>query len=486
MLGLKGYILSVVLVCLGFACKASNETSESRATKSDSSVANQQNIVMIIVDDLRPALGVYGDDKAHTPNIDSLAFQGVSFNQAYANVPVCGASRASFLTGLRPQKNRFIDYKALAEKDAPGAKSLPQIFRENGYQTMAVGKIFHHARDLADESWSEGVHTSGIPHTTSLAANAAKLKNDVPSESEQLDMLWFESADVEDEDYPDGKVKDKALDAISLLAAKKEPFFLSVGFIRPHLPFYAPTKYYDLHPLEKFSPFSHRTTPDDAPSSLRGSGEIKTYSFSDYVYNSDVFHTSSLRGYYASISYVDALVGDVVEQLTSLNLRESTTIILLSDHGFHLGEHNFWTKHTLLKTALRVPLIISGPNTATNVQSNALLELIDIFPTVLDLAKIPKPEGIDGESFESITNNPLLEHKKQIYSRFKKGDSIITSDSIFTLYDLGTSKEEMLFDLIADPHETQNLASESEYQNRKTKLKTMLLDCKNNSKCVTH
>ncbi|MBU3020418.1 sulfatase [Aestuariibacter sp. A3R04] len=457
------------------------------AFSGQASQTNQHNIVMIIVDDLRPVLGTYGDEKAYTPNIDRLASQGVTFNKAYANVPVCGASRASLLTGLRPTKNRFLNYKTLAEIDAPGAKSLPQVLRENGYRTMAIGKVFHHPRDLADVSWSEGVHTSGMPHTTSLRTDAGIKQDEQLAAPDNTSIPWYESADVDDEDYPDGKVKNKTLEALSFLASKDEPFFLSVGFIRPHLPFYAPKKYYDLHPLEKFSPFFHRTRPSQAPASLHGSGEIKTYSFGDYVYNSDEFHVASKRGYYASVSYVDALVGDVLEQLTFLGLREHTTVIFVSDHGFHLGEHNFWTKHTLLKTALQVPLIIAGPSVAKNEKSDALLELIDIFPTVLDLAKIPKPQHIDGQSFTKVMTAPSNTHKKQVYSRFKNGDSIITDDLIFTTYKADDSRvEEMLYDFTVDPYETINQSATPDYKKHVNALKTMLQNCTKYHQCVTH
>lgn len=445
----------------------------------------QPNIIMIIVDDLRPVIGAYGDEKAHTPNIDRLARQGITFNRAFANVPVCGASRASLLTGLRPTKNRFLDYRSMAEEDAPGVKSLPQTLRESGYRTMAIGKIFHNAKDLADESWSEGVHTAGEPHTTSLKSVEQRVVYGNSTIEAKRKIPWYEIADVNDEDYPDGKVKTEALDALSFLASTEEPFFLSVGFIRPHLPFYAPKKYYDLHPAEKFPPFFHRVTPKDAPKSLHGSDEIKTYSFDEHTYNSDEFHTISQRGYYASVSYVDALIGDVLEQVTLLGLQDDTTIILVSDHGFHLGEHNFWTKHTLLKTALRVPLIISGPSISVKEYSDALIELVDIFPTVLDIAKIPLPKNIDGESFKSVIDDPSFDHKTQIYSRFKTGDSIITKNLILTLYESSGEEDEMLFDLQNDPYETQNMSKKSRYQGQMRRLKAMLKDCKEKKHCKT-
>lgn len=450
------------------------------------SQAKKQNIVMIMVDDLRPVLGIYGDNNAHTPNMDALAAQGVTFTQAYANVPVCGASRASMLTGIRPTKSRFIDYKAVAEKDAPGAKSLPQVLRESGYHTMAIGKIFHTGSDLAEESWSEKIQHSGMPHATRLnpdSENYLKGKKN----SKRINGPWYETVDVADEAYPDGKVKEKALTALTRLAKQDQPFFLGVGFIRPHLPFYAPKKYYDLHPKEKFSPFFHREKPKNAPDSLRGSGEIHTYHHKEYTFNSDAFHVSSLQGYYASVSYIDALVGDVVAQIDRLGLRDNTTIMMISDHGFNLGEHNFWTKHTMLETSLRIPMIVSGPDLAKNKKTDALVELLDVFPTITEITNLTAPTQIEGESFVKSLKDPALKHKKQIYSRFKAGDSIVTDDFIFTSYTTKDNQiEEMLYDHKTDPHEINNVVHEPSYQGRAAQLRAQLAACIQQQHCETH
>ncbi|MDG6099888.1 sulfatase [Alteromonas sp. ZYF713] len=447
----------------------------------------QQNIVMLVIDDLRPVIGAYGDEKAHTPNIDKLASNGVMFNHAYANVPVCGASRASLLTSLRPTKTRFLNFNAKAEEDVPGAKSLPQVLRESGYYTMAIGKIFHHSSDLADESWSERPVSGGLPHATTLNPESEKYKKPNEKRPNNARGPWYESANVADEDYGDGKAKVKALAALDKLAKQEQPFFLSVGFIRPHLPFNAPKQYYDLHPKNKFEPFFHRERPRFSPSGLKGSGEIQTYHFKDYDYNSDEFHVASQRGYYASVSYVDALIGDIMQRISALGLEKNTTVILLSDHGFNLGEHNFWGKHNMLNTALRVPLIVAGPSIVKNEETDALVELIDIFPTITDIANVSDAKDIAGESFIHVLKNPELEHKKQIYSRFKAGDSVVSKDHIYTLYTTENQTiEEMLFDLNEDPYETQNTASHPKYSDVKSKLHQLLLTCMEQLECDTH
>lgn len=487
---IKKYLTGLILAYFVSACTASNTGVDIVSNDNNELLPihnKKQNIVMIMVDDLRPVIGAYGDKNAHTPNIDALAKQGVTFSQAYANVPVCGASRASMLTGLRPTKDRFIDYKAMAEKDVPGAKSLPQVLRESGYYTMAIGKIFHTPRDLATESWSEKLQTSGLPHATTLNPDSAEFMKASRSKKGRANGPWYESADVIDEAYPDGKVKDKALKALTKLAAKEQPFFLGVGFIRPHLPFNAPKKYYDLHPKEKFTPFFHRTKPTLAPESLKESGEIHTYHFRNYKYNSDAFHVSSLQGYYASVSYIDALVGDVIKQIDTLGLKQNTTIILTSDHGFNLGEHNFWTKHTMLDTSLRIPLIIAGPNVAKEQKTDALVELIDVFPTLSEITGVVGPNNLAGESFVNVLKKPSHTHKQQVYSRFKKGDSVVTGEYIFTSYTTDDNQiEEMLYDHRNDPHETINVVSDPRYQQIAAKLRNQLKACVQVQQCLTH
>lgn len=487
----KTGFISLVVVSIVSSCSLQVPSKQQGGTTSVVQVAHKhtgqkQNIVMLIVDDLRPVLGVYGDKNAYTPNIDALAAQGVTFTQAYANVPVCGASRASMLTGIRPNKTRFIDYKAMAEKDAPGAKSLPQVLRESGYHTMAIGKIFHTGSDLADESWSEKMQNSGMSHATSLNPNSENYQK-ANHYSKRNNGPWYEKADVADEAYPDGKVKQKALTALTRLARQDKPFFLGVGFIRPHLPFYAPKKYYDLHPKEKFVPFFERKKPHYAPKSLKGSNEIQTYHFKNYTYNSDEFHVSSLQGYYASVSYIDALVGDVVAQIDRLGLRGNTTIMMISDHGFNLGEHNFWTKHTMLETSLRVPMIVAGPNIPKNQKNDALVELLDVFPTITDIADLAVPAQVEGESFVKSLNAPDNKHKRRIYSRFKSGDSVVTDDFIFTSYTTDKNTvEEMLYDHRVDPHETNNVVNQAKYKTIAAKLRAHLAGCIEQQQCETH
>ncbi|GFD90999.1 hypothetical protein KUL152_32250 [Tenacibaculum sp. KUL152] len=241
-----------------------------------------------------------------------------------------------------------------------------------------------------------------------------------------------------------------------------------------------------MHPKNKFEPFYHREKPRFSPNGLKGSGEIQTYHFKDYEYNSNDFHVASQRGYYASVSYVDALVGDLIKRISTLGLEENTTVILLSDHGFNLGEHNFWGKHNMLNTALRVPLIIAGPSIAKNQETDVLVELIDIFPTITDMANVSNEIDISGESFTHVLRNPELEHKNQIYSRFKAGDSVVSKDYIYTLYETeNNTTEEMLFDLDKDPDETNNIASDPNYLDVKSKLYKLLTTCMRELECQT-
>lgn len=480
--------LSTALLLLFSAASAGADASGSVDREPEARVAGQerQNVVMVIVDDLRPVLGAYGDKNAHTPHIDALAARGVTFRHAYANVPVCGASRASMLTGLRPLKERFVDFRARADEDAPGAKTLPQVLRESGYHTMSIGKIFHHRNDTADASWSEPPLSSGVPHATTLNPESKQFAKPNPRVPKRTNGPWYEMADVENEDYPDGKVKEKALAALDRLAAQDEPFFLSVGFIRPHLPFNAPKKFYDLHPEEKFEPFFDRKRPHLAPDSLQAPGEIRTYHFRDYQYNSDAFHVASQRGYYASVSYVDALVGDLAERMRALGLEDNTTVVLLSDHGFHLGEHNFWGKHTLLDDSLRIPLIVAGPQFPRNQTTDALVELVDVFPTVAELTRAEAPANLDGESFLHVLHRPEAAHKTHVFSRFKQGDSVVSEGHIFTSYTTENGQtEEMLFNLHEDPHEQHNVVSDPAHRTTAERLRALLSACTEEQRCAT-
>lgn len=427
---------------------------------------NKPNILFIAIDDLRPELGCYGDTQAITPCIDKLAAEGVVFRRAYCQVPVCGASRASLMTGILPTKQRFVSYNTWAEKDVPGAVTLPQVFKEAGYTTLSNGKIFHHGTDTQARSWSEPAwHPEGMSHMSSFdPATTEKL-------SDRERGRIFEFPDVADGAYGDGKVAEKTIQDLRRLKRSGKPFFLACGFIRPHLPFYAPKRYWDLYDRDMLDLADNRFRPENAPKALRGSGEFNSYHLADYKVNSDAWHRMMLHGYLACTSYADKLAGNVLAELERLGLAENTIVVIWGDHGWHLGEHNFWGKHNTLHNALRVPLIVKVPGKSTAGKTEALVESVDIFPTLCSLANLPIPASVHGRSFESLLDDPEQAFRESVYTRFKAADAIVTENFVYSSYE---NEEEMLYDHRTDPQEDRNVVEDPSYRAVLRDLKSLL------------
>ncbi|WP_440877037.1 sulfatase [Thalassotalea sp. PLHSN55] len=425
------------------------------------------NVLLIMVDDYRVAMGAMGDKKAITPNLDKLASQGMLFNRAYANVPVCGASRASMMTSVYPHKTRFIDYLANAEREVPQATTLGEFFKNSGYYTVSNGKVFHSRTDSNEKSWSESAWEPTAKGPAYYNDDSKKYLK--PTKRFGHRGPWYESADMPDEAYYDGQVKQKTVSDLKRLAQQNQPFFLAAGFRRPHLPFNAPQKYFDLYKNTDFQPSVLRDKPVNAPESLKGSGEINVYHFKNHTYNSDEFHRLSLRGYYAAVSFIDQQVGDILVTLEQLGLRDNTIVVLTSDHGFNLGEHNFWGKHNMLNKALHIPLIIDDPKAQSGLTSDTLVSLVDVFPTLIDLAGLtadePLTQQMVGRSLAPLLANLKPSGDEFVYSRFKQGDTVISDNLIYTEYQTKDGRQEkMLFDLAKDPEETTNVVNDVAYQ----------------------
>mgnify|MGYP000277118508 CR=1 FL=1 len=423
------------------------------------------NVLFIAIDDLRPELGCYGDTVVKSPNIDLLASQGVLFDRAYCQVAVCGASRASMMTGILPTKTRFVNYLAKVDKDTPGAITMAQVFKEAGYTTLANGKIFHTSSDTAERSWSRPVKSPGISHTASLDPASAEVK------SKNGHGLFYECVDAPDNAYGDGVVAEHTIADLQKLKESGEPFFLACGFIRPHLPFYAPKQYWDLYDEATIPLASNPYRPRNAPKSLRGSGEFKGYGLGDFKVGSDAFQRKMRHGYFASTSYVDKLTGDVLNELERLGLADNTIVVVWGDHGWHLGEHTFWGKHNTMHNALRVPLIVKAPGKFEGGKSNALIQSVDIFPTLCSLARLDVPESVQGTSFEAVLDDPTSSINESAYARFKGADAVVTDRFNYTRYENG---EEMLFDLQKDPKENQNVANNPEYSKALKGMQSLL------------
>ncbi|MEJ6648391.1 MAG: sulfatase [Akkermansiaceae bacterium] len=364
-----------------------------------------QNVLLICIDDLRPELKCFGKDYIHSPNIDALAARGRAFTRHYVQAPTCGASRYALLTGTYgPAGNGALFQRAQNPKNP----SLPAHFRDNGYTTVSVGKVSHHPGGRGGSDWDDDSklelpnswdrhllpagkwqHPRGWMHGL---ANGEIRKN-------AKDMDLFQALEGNDEIYPDGIAVDETLKQLKLLADDKKPFFLATGILRPHLPFGAPAKYLRPYKDAKLPPISHPNKPE-GKTTWHGSGEFMKYNrWGKDPNKDDAFATEVRKHYAACVTYADAQVGKIIQQLNDLGLAKNTIIILWGDHGWHLGEHAIWGKHALFEESLRSPLIVISPEVKKpGIISKAVAETIDLFPTLCDLTGLKKPGYLDGDS----------------------------------------------------------------------------------------
>jgi arylsulfatase A-like enzyme len=421
------------------------------------------NILFIAVDDLRPEIASYGRKHMKTPNLDRLASEGVVFARNYCNVPTCGASRASLLSGMRPKEGRFFNFKTYLQEEVPDAITLPEHFRNNGYYTVSNGKVFHH-QDDCPESWSEpdwrpDKKKGGYLLKESIARLEKNKKGRGPA---------YECADVGDFDYPDGKMIQKSIKDLRRLSKKDEPFFLAAGIYKPHLPFNSPKKYWDMYKRDQIEPADNPFTPKGAPEiSFTNWGELRNYDGVPKEGPLDEEETlTMLHAYYAAVSYADALVGMLLDELDALGIADDTIVVLWGDHGWNLGEHSFWSKHVNYETSLHAPLMIKAPGFKRGAKVNSLSEFIDIFPTLCDLAGFEKPSQLQGQSLVGVMKDPETAGKKAVFSRFKSGDSVKTDRYRYTEWMKKDNKvvAKMLYDHQKDPDENVNVVDLEEYK----------------------
>lgn len=443
-------------------------------------VQAEQNVLFIIVDDLRPDLPVYGNDRVRAPHIASLASEGVVFDNAYANVPVCGASRASFMSGLRPTTRRFLNYYSRLDEDAPDIVPLHSFLKANGFQTESLGKVMHIKRDSV-EGWSRAPWSPGdaVPKDIDTGfrnyqdpENIAAFRNDGHGPS-------TEALDVPDEAYFDGQTADEAIAALARLKDADEPFFLAVGFVKPHLPFTAPGKYWDLYEHDEIELAANKIMPEGIPSQARHSfGELRNYSdVPEEPGDVDDELARRLRhGYYASISYTDAQVGRLLEQLDALGLAESTIVVLIGDHGWSLGEHGLWAKHSPFDVATRTVAIVRSPGAGATGVAQGLIEFVDLYPTLVELLGLEPPAHLQGESFVPLLRDPGAPGKEAVFPRWKNADVIKTPNDALTVWrnKQGKVQAQMLFDHDLDRAENNNVADDPEYRLRLSELRLLL------------
>jgi len=389
---------------------------------------NKPNVLFIAVDDLRPQLGCYGQKQIISPNIDALAARGTLFDRAYCQQAVCAPSRASLMTGCRPDTTKIYDLNTPVRKAMPNVLSMPQLFKDNGYTTVSLGKIYHHRSDdnrigWSVPAWSPRGTWQGRGYLTA-AAQKQILKPTPKGKTGRFRRGLgpaYESADVADGAYPDGVVCDKAVAELRRL--KDKPFFLAVGFVKPHLPFNAPKRYWDKYDRGKITLPANRDAPKNAPSfAMTSWGEMRQYvGIPKKGRASDDLARTLIHGYYACVSYTDALVGRVLAELDRLGLRDNTVIILWGDHGWKLGEYSSWCKHTNFELDTHVPMILAAPGHKPKQRTDALVEFVDIYPTLAELCGLKTPAHCEGTSMVPLLRDPKRPWKAAAFSQYPRG-----------------------------------------------------------------
>ena len=441
-----------------------------------------RNVLLIVADDLNCSLGCYGDSSAFTPHIDNLADQGARFAQAHCQYPLCGPSRTSFLTGLYPSQSGVRENRVLLRDALPSVVTLPQLFRQNGYDVVRIGKLFHYdnpgeigtAGQDDNPSWDETYNPAGRDK------REEHLIHSLVQGRFGGTLSWYRSLG-NDEEYTDGMVAQIARRKLEEFADSQVPFFLAVGFFRPHTPFLAPSKYFDFHPLEGIDvpnreEDSWRDLPQPAQRSLRAKSSQLDLSIDTAK--------AIIQAYRASVSFVDAQVGQVLDALKKTGLDDNTLVIFLSDHGYHLGEHGHWQKQTLFEDATRVPLIVRGmQNVIPGSIAGQPVELIDLFPTVSTWAGIACDESLPGIDLFASWNsggNP----RQGAYTEWRKGATFRTKNLRITRWGEGGSLGWELYDHTVDPNELHNVADDASMVQTFDSLRHLMLSIESTNQQV--
>jgi sucrose-6-phosphate hydrolase SacC (GH32 family)/arylsulfatase A-like enzyme len=443
---------------------------------------HKPNVLFLVVDDLRPDLGCYGVKQVQSPNIDRLAARGMVFEHAYCQVAVCNASRSSLLAGARPDTTRIFDNQHFLRPQMPDVITLPQHFMNNGWHTVSLGKVFHHSekepgddpKSWSEPSWyhSETYRSWFNPET--LAEMNRKKKLPEKQRPKIIRGPPYEWSDEPDDSYPDGQTAQKAIETLQRLKTADQPFFLGVGFLKPHLPFTCPRKYWEMYPPETIKLPDNYFPPKNVPApALHNDYELRTYGGVPATGDiSDALALNLIRGYRACTTFVDVQIGRVLDELDRLGLRENTIVILWGDNGYHLGENGLFTKMTNFELGTHIPLILSVPGQKTAGQrSAALVEYVDVYPTLAELAGLPLPSHLEGTSFAPLLENPAQEWKNAVFSQYVRvgkekfmGRSVRTDRWRYTEWK--DMKDELvgteLYDEQDDPKENVNIAGEAE------------------------
>jgi len=468
-------IFFLYILCILSSCQPSDE--------------EKLNVLFIAVDDLTSTIASYGDPIAITPNFDRLADMGVQFNNAYCQLPLCNPSRASLMTGLRPDTIKVYDLDAHFRDAVPDVTTLPQLFKNNGYWVGRVGKLYHYNVPAAigtnghddPPSWHEVFNPKGRDKSDEhLVINAE------PHRKISAALSWLR-AEGADEEQTDGMIATVAIEQIE--KHKDEPFFLGVGFFRPHTPYIAPRKYFDFYPIESIKmPFAPEDDREDIPyAAFAHNCKVPNYGLPDSVC------LEAKQAYYATVSFIDAQVGRLLDALEANKLMDKTIIVLLSDHGYHLGEHQgIWQKRCLFEESASAPLYIYHPKAKGNgIKSNEIVEFIDIYPTIAKAAGFEPPDGQPGKDLYPLLNNPEQAWKGVAFTQVLRpsngrqvmGRGVRTDLWRFTDWNEGEDGME-LYDHTNDRFEFNNLAADPQYSDVVSELK-LLLDKNINGKIPT-
>lgn len=471
--------VSVLAMAVAGACLPSCAIAEEKPAPLATSIehvapSDKPNVLFICVDDLKPLLGCYGDTTVRSPNIDKLAARGVRFDKAYTSQAVCAPSRNALLTGLRPTTIGVYNLGTNFRNGVPDAITMPQHFKANGWQTTSLGKIYHIYHGNSDDpaSWSVPSWQPKARQYQLPASTQPSIHKDARRDARGASV---ESADVADDTYADGLIANEAINRLrQAKQSPDQPFFLMVGFLKPHLPFVAPKKYWDLYKRSDFNPDPQQNAPKNAPNFAPTTwGELRQYSDIPQVGPLDDDQQRELiHGYHAAVSYVDAQIGKVIDELDRLDLSKNTIIVLWGDHGFHLGDHGMWCKHTNYEQANRIPLMMVAPGKAKSGVAQSLVESVDLYPTLCELAGLKTPDGLDGTSMIPALIDPqnasIRAAAFQVFPRSSKETGFLLGRAVRTdRYRLvewktpGGDPDTAIFELYdytQDPTETVNIA----------------------------
>jgi arylsulfatase A-like enzyme len=442
---------------------------------------SRPNVLFLISDDLNCDLGSYGHPLVKSPNLDRLASRGVQFNQAYCQYPVCGPSRASFMTGLYPDQTLLYDNAVYIREHTPNVTTLPQMFRRVGYSAARIGKVFHYGVP-------GNIGTGGYDDPASWNRTINPRGRDVDEQDQIFSLVpgsfggtlsWL-AADGEDREQTDGIAAEEAVELLERYARNEKPFFLAVGLFRPHVPYVAPKKYFDMYPPEQIQVAPK--VPEGYLDTLPEVVQRSLLRLPEQVNLPEHVAQQAMQAYYAAISFADAQLGLVLDALDETGLAENTIVVFTSDHGYHMGEHGYWQKPTLFENSTRVPLIIAGPGVeAKGSKTESFAELVDIYPTLAALCGVQAPGFLSGVSLVPILDDPNASVRNSAFTQavFKlskgSGYTVCTSRYRFTRWvEGGGPNNTELYDHESDPQELHNLARDPKYADVFKKMSALL------------